>query len=162
MLSCTTVPSDRQGLNRRFFSIKFQNHGHCRDALILVYLKIVLLRFIFKILENPYWHFPFLLVLFTTFFLEIIKSLKNKWTSKNSSVLNFVVFPKRSIRLQAGAMRIGNDSVDEMLCCLKKHRNADAPKPLRPGKTVCVLLRLFSISKKWAIVKKLLNTSIIN
>lgn len=40
--------------------------------------------------------------------------------------MNLVVFPKRSIRLHAGAMRTGNDSVDEMLRCLKKHRSADA------------------------------------
>lgn len=41
-------------------------------------------------------------------------------TWKRSSILNLVV-PKSSFRLQAGAMRIGTENVDDMLGCLKKH-----------------------------------------
>lgn len=56
------------------------------------------------------------------------KKETNKRTIKtwnNSSILNLAVFPKRNIRPQTGAIRIGTDSDDEILCCLKKHRTAD-------------------------------------
>lgn len=60
-------------------------------------------------------------------FIQIIRQIKGTIkTWNNSSTLNLAVFPNRNMRPQAGAIRIGTDNDDEMPCCLKKHRNADA------------------------------------
>lgn len=61
--------------------------------------------------------------------------------------MNLVVFPKRNMRLQAGAIRIGTDNVEDMLGCLRKHRNADVrvAKPFRFEQFLYLLFVHFSI-----------------
>lgn len=85
-----------------------------------------------------------------------MKSTIRTW--RNSSTLNLAVFPKRNIRPQAGAIRIGTDNVVVMPCCLKKLRNADAREAIPFERSLFLLpFSHFSISNLHTHKSKQIN-----
>lgn len=103
---------------------------------------------------NILWHIQFILSIINFFFQT--KKIRIK-TWRKSSILNLVVFPKRNIRPQAGAIRIGTESVDEILCCLKKHRTAAARDAKPVERSLSLLFSHFSMTNLHAHESKQMN-----